>query len=130
VSGVLDASALLALLQDEPGAELVAEALPGASISTVNLAEVLYKSAAKGIDPSVLVAGLGRLGLRVEPFELADAVIVASLHGQTRRKGLSLGDLACLALGQRRRERVLHAEHAWVGLDLGITLRHIRGRAG
>jgi ribonuclease VapC len=104
---VLDASALLAYLRDEPGAELVAEAIAdGVVISTVNLAEVLSRSVDRGADPAKIAARLAQSGLldgaiTVEPFTTADAIDAARLRPLTRDAGLSLGDRACLALARR-----------------------------
>jgi ribonuclease VapC len=132
VISVLDASALLAYLGNEPGAQAVTDAIAeGAVISTVNLAEVLSTVAARGPDPAALAAELvarGLLGgaLIVEPFGDADAIETARLRPLTRAAGLSLGDRACLALGHRRRAPVLTADATWVGIDLGLDIRTIR----
>lgn len=104
---VLDASALLAHLRDEPGADVVAEAIAsGAVISTVNLAEVFSRVADRGGDPAKLAAELTQSGLldgaiTVEPFTAADAIDAGRLRALTRDAGLSLGDRACLALARR-----------------------------
>jgi ribonuclease VapC len=128
---ILDASALLAYLQDEQGAETVADALAEnvCSISTVNLAEVLSTLATRGVDPDkALVEIQGQLAdvLRFEPFSVHQANIAASLRTPTRDAGLSLGDRACLALASFTGDEILTADHAWLdadGLDhLRITL--------
>ena len=131
-SAILDASALLAYLRDEPGAEVVADAVAtGAVISTVNLGEVLSRVADRGADP-VRVArqmtdrGLLDGALAVEPFTSADAIEIARLRPLTRDLGLSLGDRACLALGRRLDAPVLTADSAWSKLDLPLELRQIR----
>jgi PIN domain nuclease of toxin-antitoxin system len=125
VTAVLDASALLALLKGEPGAERVAEALErGAYLSAVNLAEVLSKLADWGEDPAeaqARMAQVGLLGAAVEvlPFTGEDALEVARLRALTRAHGLSFGDRACLALARRLGLPALTMEGAWAGLDLG-----------
>jgi PIN domain nuclease of toxin-antitoxin system len=130
---VLDASALLAWLQDEPGAQLVDTALAaGAAMSAVNWAEVLSKAAEAGQDPDALAARLtdeGLLGGLVEvlPLEAADAPLIARLRPLTRSAGLSLADRACLALAQRLGLEAVTAERAWAGLELGVSVRVIRG---
>lgn len=129
---VLDASALLAYLGNEPGAQVVTDALAeGAVISAVNLAEVLSTVAARGGDPAALateLAARGLLGgaLTLEPFGDSDAIETARLRPLTRAAGLSLGDRACLALGHRRRAPVLTADVAWVGIDPDLDIRTIR----
>ncbi len=129
---VLDASALLAYLGNEAGAEVVQEALvDGGSISTVNLAEVLGTAAARGADPGELARELERRGLldgalAVLPFTTADAIEVARLRPLTREAGLSLGDRSCLALARRLDAVALTAYGAWADLAVEVTVRHIR----
>ncbi len=129
---VLDASALLAYLRDEPGADVVAEAITGGVvISTVNLAEVFSRSADRGADPAKLAAKLTQNGLldgaiTVEPFTATDAIDVAHLRPLTRDAGLSLGDRACLALARRLGAPVLTTDTAWQGAAHGAELRPIR----
>jgi len=100
---LLDASALLAYLQREPGFEAVREALrEGAAISAVNLAEVAGKLKARGKDPERIVRRLLAMGLEVLPFTLEEALEAGALDLLTRPLGLSLGDRACLAAGKVR----------------------------
>jgi ribonuclease VapC len=132
VSSVLDASALLAYLRDEPGAKLVADAIAaGATISTVNLAEVLSRVAARGGDPALLLREATERGLldgaiSVEPFTADDALEVARLRPSTSERGLSLGDRACVALAGRLDLPALTADSAWSSIDLPIEVQQIR----
>jgi ribonuclease VapC len=129
---VLDASALLAHLRDEPGADVVAEAIAsGAVISTVNLAEVFSRVADRGGDPAKLAGELTQSGLldgaiTVEPFTAADAIETGRLRPLTRDAGLSLGDRACLALARRLDAPALTADTDWEGVARGVELRPIR----
>jgi ribonuclease VapC len=130
---VLDASALLAYLRDEPGARVVSDAVAGgAAISTVNLAEVLSRVADRGSDPTALVERMTERGLlggaiAVEPFTTADAGETARLRPLTREAGLSLGDRACLALARRLDAPALTADLAWSETgDLAVELQQIR----
>ena len=132
-SAVLDASALLAYLGNEPGADVVAEAIAaGATISTVNLAEALTTLATRGADPAAVVTQLAERGLldgaiTVEPFTTADATEAARLRPLTRSAGLSLADRACLALARRLVREALTADRAWIGLGLDdVHIRAIR----
>lgn len=132
MSSVLDASALLAYLRDEQGAEVVAGAIAdGTAISTVNLTEVLSRTADRGEDPVRLARQMRDRGLldgaiSIEPFTTEDAVEVARLRPTTREQGLSLGDRACIALASRLDLPALTADTAWSQLDLAVELHQIR----
>ena len=126
MSGVLDASALLAYLQDEPGGERVRAVIANAVMSTVNWAEVIGKARDEGVDTRGLQDDLASLGLAFEPFSVAQAEIAGQLKGRTRHLGLSLADRACLALGIDRDETVYTADRAWLGPDLGVDVEAIR----
>ncbi|MBI3974048.1 MAG: type II toxin-antitoxin system VapC family toxin [Chloroflexi bacterium] len=125
---VLDASALLASLHEEPGSEAVDAALGagGAVISSVNWAEVVQKALARGVDTSGLRQDMEALGLRVLPFLPEDAERATSLWPLTRHLGLSLGDRACLALGQRLGIPTLTADRSWTTIAAGVQVRPIR----
>ncbi len=120
---VLDASALLAYLRDEPGADVVADVIAdGAVMSTVNVAEVLSRAADHGADPRRLARQLTERGLlegaiAVAPLTTDDAVEIAYLRPRTRDQGLSLGDRACLALATRLGVSAVTADSAWSQVD-------------
>jgi ribonuclease VapC len=123
---VLDASALLALLLHERGADAVAPHLPRAVLSTVNYSETLTKLIDRGKPLGESVAGLARLRLEVVPFDAEQAATAASLRPVTKALGLSLGDRACLALGLIRQSPVLTADREWVALDIGVRVECVR----
>jgi len=101
-SAVLDASALLALLNQEEGGDRVAElVVAGATISAVNLSEVAAKLSLAGMPEAQIREALDPLGLDIVPFDLDQAYQAVLLVGPTRAAGLSLGDRACLALASR-----------------------------
>jgi ribonuclease VapC len=128
VKAALDASALVALLFGEPGAEEVADAIAGgAAASAVNLSEVATVLGRHGKDPQQ-VLGPVRDQVAIEPFTDVDALAAAALYPRTASKGLSLGDRSCLALAQRLGVAAVTAEHAWTELYLGITIQLIRPR--
>ncbi|HEX6154022.1 MAG TPA: type II toxin-antitoxin system VapC family toxin [Solirubrobacterales bacterium] len=116
---VLDASALLAHIDDEPGAEAVGEAIVnGAAISIVNWIEVLSKLAERGEDPEIASAemttpGLVETAVTIELVTAEDAIEAARLRPLTKERGLSLADRACLALGTRLEVPVLTADREW-----------------
>ena len=132
MSTVLDASAVLAWVFDEPGADRVDEALlRGSVIHAVNWAEVLSKLAERGVDPGEAEQDLSERGvlgqtLTVDAGQPEDARTVAALRPLTRSAGLSLGDRYCLALGMRLGQAVLTADRAWGALDVGVTVELIR----
>ncbi len=126
MTAVLDASAVLALLFDEPGADTVAEHIAtGATMSTVNLAEVATVLVRNGRDPNT-VLDLLWTQVDVLAFTDADALTTAQLYPLVSPRGLSLGDRACLALAQRLDAPAVTAEHLWADLDLDITIDTIR----
>lgn len=123
---VLDASALLAYLKDEPGGNIVEAALAESAISSVNWAEVIQKAIAVGVIVEGMLDDLQALGLVVEPFTPLDGEVAGRLWEQTRSLGLSLGDRACLSLGLRLGVAVLTSDRAWLNLDLGLDIRAVR----
>jgi PIN domain nuclease of toxin-antitoxin system len=123
---VLDASALLAYLQDEPGGNAVDRVLAESVISSVNWAEVIQKSIAAGVDVEGMLDDLQSLGLMVKPFSLEDGEMAGRLWEQTRQVGLSLGDRACLSFGVRLGVLVLTCDRAWATLDLSLDVQVIR----
>ena len=124
---VLDASAVLALVQDEPGADLVERELGGALLCAVNLAEVVGKLVDADLDPRQLAPLLRAAGVMVEPLNERDAELVGALRGAAGGRALSLGDRCCLSLALRGPSgSVLTADRAWAALDLPLTVRLIR----
>jgi ribonuclease VapC len=115
VSCVLDASALLALLQGEAGAEQVEVVIDESALSTVNWSEVCQRSLARGIGTEGLRTDVEALGLRIEPFVAEDAEAAAALWPAGRRVELSLGDRACLPERRRRPARHPRSRRARAG---------------
>ena len=123
---VLDASALLALLNQEPGHEEVARSIPHAAISAVNLSEVVAKLSESSMPEEEIREALEGLALEVHGFGRESAYATGLLQPTTRSKGLSLGDRACLALGNRLELPVLITDRAWEGLDVRAEVRLVR----
>jgi ribonuclease VapC len=123
---VLDASALLAVLRAEPGAEQVERRLEGARIGAVNLSEVVAKLNEDDVPEAEIRRAIGRLELDVHAFDAEHAYIAGILRHATRALGLSFGDRACLALAQSLGALVLTADRSWSRLDLGIAIDVIR----
>ncbi|HYN47036.1 MAG TPA: type II toxin-antitoxin system VapC family toxin [Allosphingosinicella sp.] len=119
---VLDASALLAVMLEEPGAEKVRELLPGAIVGAVNLAEVVAKLQERGAPDENIDRNIARLDLPVIPFDAAQAMAAGKLRARTRSLGLSLGDRACLALAIERGLPAVTTDRGWAALDIGAEV--------
>lgn len=124
---VLDASAILAVIGGEPGAEkLTPTLLADAIVSTVNLAEVQAKLVSRGWTSEQAWEDASSPVREVVTFDEDQARITGDLIIQTRQLGLSLGDRACLALGIALKLPVYTAERAWKNLKLGPRIHVIR----
>jgi ribonuclease VapC len=125
---VLDASAVLALLFEEPGAEVVRAQLRTGVVGAANLAEVLAKLSDHGLPAMEAVRAVTILGLEVAPMTEAQAGRSAELRPMTRAVGLSLGDRACLALAAELGAPVLTADRSWdaVAGAAGVSVQVIR----
>jgi PIN domain nuclease of toxin-antitoxin system len=123
---VLDASAVLAVLGEEVGADMVVSSFPASAISAVNFAEVGSKLAERGLADHDIERRLGTLPLRVAPFDQDAANETIRLRDLSRSAGLSLGDRACLALAMSLGAPVLTADRTWARLKLNVDIRLIR----
>jgi PIN domain nuclease of toxin-antitoxin system len=124
----LDASALLALLFSEPGAERVKAALDGALLGAVNLAEIVSHYAKLGASRSDIDALLSPLPIRVAPVDAGLSYDAGMLRPLALKGGLSLGDRYCLALAKRECVPAMTAERRWPDFAgaAGVTVELIR----
>ncbi len=123
---VLDASAIIALLDDEPGADIVRSVIFNAVISTVTLAEAYSILSKRGHDG---IAALSEIRFAIDqliPFTEDQAETAGALRGPTKHAGLSLGDRACIALGISLGVDLYTADCVWATLNLPCTIKLIR----
>ncbi len=113
---ILDASAVLAVLQAEEGADKATMYFDSGAISTVNVAEVLTKLIEKGNDPVKAVEVFDLLQLNVIEFDREHARKAAELRPLTKHLGLSLGDRSCLAVAIINDATSVTADRDWKGL--------------
>lgn len=115
---VLDSSAVLALMFQEPGMERVEEILDKSVIGRVNTTEVLTKLVERGASLNEAVENLSELGIPVVELDEPQSTIIAQLRLQTKHLGLSLGDRACLALAIKENAIAATADRNWTQLNV------------
>jgi PIN domain nuclease of toxin-antitoxin system len=123
---VLDASAVLALLMGEPGADEVEARLDGSILSAVSLSELFQKTVQHDVDTDGLEYDLEALGVEIRAFDAVQARAAAEIWRQVPRAGLSLGDRACLALASGLGLPAITADRRWLSLELGVEVRVLR----
>lgn len=122
----LDASAVLALMMDEPGGAKVASLLPDAIMSAVNVAEVIAKIVDRDAEAhGKVLRAIEALGIEMVPFDADQALVSGALRSQTRDIGLSLGDRACLALAKIRNIPALTADRSWLRIAESVAVKVI-----
>src|SRR5271168_2734054 len=119
ISCVLDASAILAYLVDEPGSRAVEKVLDEAGASAVNIAEVASKLAERGAPADEIRRTIQALGIEVIPCDETIAYQIGDLRRSTKAQGLSLGDRACLATAIHLQVRAITADRGWRTLRVG-----------
>jgi ribonuclease VapC len=129
-SVVLDASALLAYIQGEAGADrvesLLNEGKVDVLVSAVNLAETAGKLTRDGLQEEVIRADILGLGLEIVAFDTDQAFHTGSIVAQTASLGLSLGDRACLALAANRNAPAWTTDRAWKKLKTRVKVELLR----
>lgn len=123
---VLDASAFMAMIQQEEGADKVAACLPWAVIGAVNQAEVHAKLILTGMEEQLAWWHIAEINCESVSFDAEQARMAGGLVKITRPFGLSLGDRACLALAIQRKATVYTTDAVWKNLSLGIEVEVIR----
>jgi ribonuclease VapC len=125
-SCVLDASALLALINGETGSDIVISQLPDAVMLSVNFGEVVAKLTDIGWEEIKIRQELETLNIEVIAFDQELSYRSGLLRAQTKVIGLSFGDRACLALGEQLGVPVLTSDRAWASLNLNVVITMIR----
>ena len=124
---VLDASAVLALLRDEPGGDAVAAHIGRAAISAVNLQEVAKEMLREGATVGAIRPVLDELALVLHPHDEEAAYAAAALYPATREHGRGLGDRSCMALGMTLGVPVLTADREWRNVRVeGLAIEMVR----
>jgi len=124
---VLDSSALLALLQEKKGSELIQPLLENATMSSINVAEVLTALTRIHILPQEALLFISHMIKEIIPFDVEQTALVADLYAQGKEKGLSLGDRACIALGIKLKAPIYTADKIWGHLSIDrVDIRVIR----
>lgn len=123
---VLDASAVLALLFEESGAETVEKRLPNAGVSAANHSEVVSKLADRGASRQEIDTLLAGVAAQIIPVDASLAMTAGMLRPSTRLQGLSLGDRMCLATACNLEVPALTTDRVWCDLDIGVTVETIR----
>ena len=123
---VVDTSAIMAILLDEPGQDIAAKLASGGLLSSVNFAEILTKCVEKALPPDVARIYVRDANIEIVAFGAEDALVSAVLFAKTRKGILSLGDRACLATAIPRKATVVTADRAWATLDLPCPIELIR----
>lgn len=126
MTAVLDASALLAVIRDEPGADTVKSVMTGALMCAVNASEAIMRSTEKGFSSHLVHALLVSERIEVVAFDMDLALKTAGLREATRSRGLSFADRACIATAIRAGATAVTADRAWAGLDLPCPIEVIR----
>jgi PIN domain nuclease of toxin-antitoxin system len=119
---VIDASAALAVLLDEPQADRVVAFLSGGAMSAVNFSEVVAKLQERGMPDRAIDLALEHLNLDVVAFDQTQATSAGKLRARTRSAGLSLGDRACLALASALAVPAVTMDRGWAKVDAGAEV--------
>lgn len=124
---VLDSSVVLAVLLNEPGADAIDPALLAEGhLSAVNLSEIVAKLVERDATEAQVAGVLAQFVPRTHAFDASQAVAAGRLRRDTKPKGLSLGDRACLALAAALGAPAVTTDRAWAGVDVGVAVEVVR----
>lgn len=123
---VLDSSALLALIQNEEGSDVIRPLLSSSLMSSINVAEVLTVLQRAGLGAKEAFEDVAPLIKKIIDFDTEQAIEVANLYPNVKKHGLSLGDRACLSLGIIHNIPIYTADKAWSKLSLPVSVIMVR----
>jgi ribonuclease VapC len=123
---VFDASALLALIRGEPGADIVASHLGRAAMSSVNVAEVYGRLLREAFRPEEFRRDIEAIDFKLHSFDAEQAFLAGRFEPATGPLGLSLGDRACLALALSLGVPALSGDRRWAGIKVGVEINLFR----
>ncbi len=125
-SYILDSSALLAFINQEPGHEIAAKYIPNSIMSSVNIAEVVAVLSLVGMPKDIIINIIADLDIEIISFDSIQAIETGFLRKETKNAGLSFGDRACINLAFLKNIPAVTADKAWDTADLAINLILIR----
>jgi PIN domain nuclease of toxin-antitoxin system len=123
---VVDSSVVLAIVRGETGEENALRLALGATMSAVNVAEVVTKCIEKDYPEEAALQVIQSCGIEIVPLDEATAILAGRLRRNASKGVLSLGDRACLALAIRNKAIAVTADRAWADLDLPCKIELIR----
>lgn len=124
---VLDSSAVLAVILEEPGADRVRAAFPQSVISAASLAEILTKVVRRGLDPEGAYVGISGFGIEIHPVEEEHALLAAEIYSKAPAElDLSLGDRLCIALAMTLQCELLTSDRGMSLYNAGIPITKFR----
>ncbi|MDE3015869.1 MAG: type II toxin-antitoxin system VapC family toxin [Pseudomonadota bacterium] len=127
IETLLDASAFVAAVLNEPGADMVEDRVDeGAAISSVNLAESISKLLYYDYTLEEIQAAVEDMRLRVIPFDKSQSFLISVFQPYIKSHNLSLADRACLAVALEGGYTVLTTDRPWKKLPLDVPVQLIR----
>lgn len=123
---VLDSSAILAVIHNEKGADLVAQRMRGALLSTANLIEIQSKLILNGATPDLAWHSVASFQCDICPLDAEQARLAGGMARMAKSLGLSLGDRVCIALAMQRNATVYTADRAFGGMKALAKIQLIR----
>lgn len=123
---ILDASGLMAVVRNEPGASFVERRMPGAFMSAVNACEAIMRSVEKGLSEHLVTMLISVHQIELVPFDADLALAAARLRPATKHLGLSFADRACIATALDRKATIVTADRIWATLELSCPVELIR----